>query len=389
MKTGPINKIPMVTLSKLPMRKIQKENINFSSPNEWDICYKYNYPFNVLCNFSPSSFFIDGVDVNSMEGFLQSLKIPDKETQKKVCQLPGFLAKKLGNYVKRTKQFDGEHLYWNGKKYNRYKGDYLELLKKAYLAKYFNDADFRRTLSLSNGYRLTHKIGKTSPQETILTEEEFINNLDALRKNKNVDEVIRGTALYIQSLMKEANSAPIVAKRLSKLKTTFVNSHLLCGENVFLNQNVSLAEIKRAKVKNIIQLNVPQEEAIANRRACKKAGLNYFSINIPSRDSKASLISNRKLLGLIDVLNNKGLSYICCNERQDCNPVLMLNYLFNPKANLADALVFGTPKKKDIFLLYSTVMKNITPETKNRLGWGDELEKSLKIRSKILSEING
>lgn len=55
------------------------------------------YPSNSLSNFAPHPFIIDNVECTSMEGFLQSLKVPDKEMQKYMCSLVGKQAKKSGS----------------------------------------------------------------------------------------------------------------------------------------------------------------------------------------------------------------------------------------------------------------------------------------------------
>lgn len=59
-----------------------------------DIGSGNGYPSAALSNFAPHPFTIDGIQCNSMEGFLQSLKFKDEEMQKsslsigwKSCQI--------------------------------------------------------------------------------------------------------------------------------------------------------------------------------------------------------------------------------------------------------------------------------------------------------------
>ena len=54
------------------------------------------YPANALSNFAPHPFILDGVQINSAEGFLQSLKFKSVEMQEYVCTLVGYAAKKKG-----------------------------------------------------------------------------------------------------------------------------------------------------------------------------------------------------------------------------------------------------------------------------------------------------
>ncbi len=378
---------PAIYLSRMPMETIQKQQINFSNDNEWDICYKYSYPYNVLCNFSPSSFVLDEVSINSMEGFLQSLKIADPKEQRSVCQLPGFLAKKVGNYMRRSSQYDGVHLYWNGRAIDRNSKEYQELLNKAYKAKFSYDKDFREILGESKGRRLTHKIGKTAPEETVLTEEEFISHLDVLRQPKTLSDVIGIITSTIRTSLDGTAKAPSATRKLSNLKTTFINSHTMCGEDVFKKDTPSLKELKKAGVKNVIQIGVSENEQATNKNAAQSNGINYFCLNFPCENPDK--FANEDLINLINMLNSDEISYICCEFRQDCNPVLAINYLFNPKASIADSLLFGAPRKKFVQNIASIITKNITPETKMELGWNETFEEGLQTRKTILQEING
>jgi predicted NAD-dependent protein-ADP-ribosyltransferase YbiA (DUF1768 family) len=54
-----------------------------------DIKAKAPFPAGALSNFAPYSFSLDGIACQSMEGFLQSLKIEDSAEQAGVCSLAG------------------------------------------------------------------------------------------------------------------------------------------------------------------------------------------------------------------------------------------------------------------------------------------------------------
>ena len=146
-----------------------------------DIHSKGKFPSNVLSNFHESSFILDGVQIKSMEGFLQSLKTSDINLQNKICQLTGKYAKQAGEDL--ATNFDHKNIYWQGKLIDRYSNDYQNLLKRAYNAKFEQDPLFREALAKTIGKTLIHSIGKSAKEETILTEKEFINMLDFLRKN--------------------------------------------------------------------------------------------------------------------------------------------------------------------------------------------------------------
>lgn len=149
-----------------------------------DIRSTAEYPLDILSNFTRSYFVVDNISINSMEGFLQSLKIPDEDEQRQVCSLIGFTAKKIGSRKAEKYGFDGKTLYWQGRKIDRYSEEYQDLLKTAYSSRYSNDPSFRLALDSTKGRVLTHTIGKQDPEETILTEKEFVTILMDLRDGK-------------------------------------------------------------------------------------------------------------------------------------------------------------------------------------------------------------
>lgn len=142
-----------------------------------DIGSGSGYPAANLSNFSPHPFVIDGVECNSMEGFLQSLKFQSVDMQKYVCTLVGKAAKFKG---KKKKWFQNQILYWNGKEYPRKSKEYQVLLDRAYNALYDNSS-FRKALEATGKASLTHSIGKSDQSKTVLTSSEFCSRLTYLR----------------------------------------------------------------------------------------------------------------------------------------------------------------------------------------------------------------
>lgn len=59
-----------------------------------DVGSRNSYPAGKLSNFTAFAFEIDGIKCASMEGFLQSLKFENKNSQEATCKLTGFSAKK-------------------------------------------------------------------------------------------------------------------------------------------------------------------------------------------------------------------------------------------------------------------------------------------------------
>ena len=137
------------------------------------------YPASSLSNFSPHRFIFRGVECWSMEGLLQSLKFKSIDMQKHVCTLVGKVAKFKG---KKKKWWRTQTLYWNGIEVNRHSKEYKELLDEAYFELFKNEG-FKKALLATGNSNLTHSIGSSNPNRTILTEQEFCSRLMKLKHN--------------------------------------------------------------------------------------------------------------------------------------------------------------------------------------------------------------
>ena len=142
-----------------------------------DIGSGKEYPSNALSNFAPHPFLFDGVEIASMEGLLQSFKYSNPDMQREVCKLVGMKAKFKG---KPKKWFTTQKLYWNGVEYDRSSKEYQELLDRAFDALSTNTS-FQKALIASGKANLTHEIGKSKENETVLTKREFISRLNKIR----------------------------------------------------------------------------------------------------------------------------------------------------------------------------------------------------------------
>jgi predicted NAD-dependent protein-ADP-ribosyltransferase YbiA (DUF1768 family) len=144
-----------------------------------DIGGGLGYPESALSNFSPHPFELDGVEIASMEGFLQSLKFSNPQMQLYVCTLVGRKAKFKG---KKKKWYRTGKLYWLGQEIDRYSNEYQVLLDRAFEALYTGNDAARRALRSTGDAVLEHSIGKKNPSETILTRNEFCSRLTQLRE---------------------------------------------------------------------------------------------------------------------------------------------------------------------------------------------------------------
>lgn len=148
-----------------------------------DIGSGRGYPSSNLSNFAVHRFEIDGVQCNSMEGFLQSLKFANTDMQIYVCTLVGKQAKFKG---KPKKWWTTQTLYWRGVEINRHSQEYQDLLDRAYEALSKNDG-FRKALLSTKDAVLTHSMGNKDESHTVLTEREFCGRLMRLREKLKKD----------------------------------------------------------------------------------------------------------------------------------------------------------------------------------------------------------
>lgn len=81
-------------------------------------------------------------------------------------------------------------IHWNGKEMDRFDfSTYNEWLFDLYYAAYSQDEFSQRFLLATEDTKLTHKVGKSSPTETILTEREFIDTLVKVRNALKMDKL--------------------------------------------------------------------------------------------------------------------------------------------------------------------------------------------------------
>lgn len=132
-----------------------------------------------LSNFTKRSFLFDEIPCRSIEGVLQSLKFESPGEQRIVCGLWGSQAKLAGEL--KTDWKERKTLYWKGCAFGRESKEYQDLLARLYAEVYRQNAQFRKDIKRSAKYRLVHSIGKTNPCDTVLTEQEFIQQLIKLQ----------------------------------------------------------------------------------------------------------------------------------------------------------------------------------------------------------------
>lgn len=153
-----------------------------------DIKSGSDYPASALSNFAPHPFVLDDVEIASMEGFLQSLKFKNPDMQKEICTLVGIKAKRAG--AKKNWQRD-QTLYWLGNPIKRDSQEYQNLLDRAYETMFRENTKARKALLATKSANITHSIGRTKQNETVLTRTEFCSRLMKIRSRLQTEEATK------------------------------------------------------------------------------------------------------------------------------------------------------------------------------------------------------
>lgn len=139
-------------------------------------------PGNILSNFAANPFTLDGVAIAGMEGLLQSLKVgSDEVLQRELCGLSGKEAKQRGAEFDKAWQAT-QTLYWKQTSMSRAGAEYQDFLDRAYDALFAQSEAFREALIKTCNRTLSHSLGNVNPNNTVLTEQEFVGRLYALRR---------------------------------------------------------------------------------------------------------------------------------------------------------------------------------------------------------------
>lgn len=151
-----------------------------------------DYPSCALSNFAPNRFIIDGIQCESIEGFIQALKYKNTDKQREVCGLVGKDAKKAGK--KKRGWRISKRVYWQGLSYGLFSDSLQQLIDRAYIACYEQCPEFRKAISALRDEDISHSIGVKDSRYTILSEYHFIRRINMLRYKSNVRrESIYGT----------------------------------------------------------------------------------------------------------------------------------------------------------------------------------------------------
>jgi len=131
-----------------------------------------------LSNLYPYSFEFEGVNYASMEAFFGTLRTPSLTYKQKLECTSGIQSWYLGH---KFSWYEKQEVYYKDKAISRHSTEYDKLIRVAFDALFTNE-DFKQALRESGDCKLTHTIGKTAKDKTLLTQREFVGHLNRLRK---------------------------------------------------------------------------------------------------------------------------------------------------------------------------------------------------------------
>lgn len=152
-----------------------------------DIKAGNKYPAGALSNFARHPFELDGIQIESIEGFLQGLKFSNPDMQEHVCTLYGKTAKTKG---KGKRWFEDQTLYWRGQPIKRDSQEYQDLLDRAYIAMFTQNEKAKKALLATGDAVLKHSIGRRKINETVLTQREFCSRLMEIREQLKTEQYV-------------------------------------------------------------------------------------------------------------------------------------------------------------------------------------------------------
>ncbi len=134
-----------------------------------------------LSNLYPYQFEFDGITYASMEAFFGSLRTPDFIEKQKLYSTFGIDSWYKGH---KFSWYEKQEVYYKDKTINRDSREYENLITAAFDALFTNE-EFKQALRESRNCKLTHTVGKTAKDKTLLTRKEFIGHLNRLRTKLN------------------------------------------------------------------------------------------------------------------------------------------------------------------------------------------------------------
>lgn len=130
-----------------------------------------------LSNFSADQFILDGMQIASVEGFIQGIKFPegDSRQEQAFCSV-GRDAKRFGRSAEQ------KFVWWQGQVIPYWTREHHCLIERAIRAKFEQNLGALKALLATKGMTLTHDLGHPESYNTSLPAEVFCDILTRIRE---------------------------------------------------------------------------------------------------------------------------------------------------------------------------------------------------------------
>lgn len=160
---------------KIENGKIEEETINVSSGSKDKVARR-------LSNFSKDRFTIDGIEMASVEGFVQGIKFPLSDARREIVfALSGFEAKKIGG---EASEFGYKFVWWKDKAIKYGSAEHYRLNERAIRAKFKQNTEAMIALLSTKDKKITHELGGEESSTTCLPKKIFCDILTRIREEK-------------------------------------------------------------------------------------------------------------------------------------------------------------------------------------------------------------
>lgn len=155
---------------------VRAEPVNIVYQGEWKI----------LSNLSYTPFQLGGQNFNSVEAFVQAIKLPPCEKRGRIQALHGFPAQRAGKNpnkkIAATKLAGGvPKVYWQGREIDYCSGEHLRLIESAIRQKFHSSEEARQALLATGDRPIVHVTGRPTRAITSLTPQSFCEILERIR----------------------------------------------------------------------------------------------------------------------------------------------------------------------------------------------------------------
>lgn len=135
-------------------------------------------------NFPRYPFVLDDQLLDSVEGFIQGIKLPPENPNRKIAFASvGIEAKRIGRQARSIVRFT-KCVWWKEKEIGYRSQEHFDLIERAIRAKFEQNPKAMKALLATAGMKLTHDLGHPESAHTSLPAKVFCEILTRIREEK-------------------------------------------------------------------------------------------------------------------------------------------------------------------------------------------------------------